>query len=114
MRTVFYASTLLAVAIAIEVGATAVLPRAAGFTDPFWSAMVLTGYGLSIWLLTLVVRQLPVSTVYAVWSGVGTAAVAVVGVAWLHEPMTALKLVALGLIIGGVVLLNLGSPHVAA
>ena len=39
---------------------------------------------------------------------------AVVGVAWLHEPMTALKLVALGLIIGGVVLLNVGSPHVAA
>lgn len=109
-----YASSLLALAIAIEVGATAVLPRAAGFTDPFWSALVMAGYGTSIWLLTVVVRQLPVSTVYAVWSGVGTALVAVVGATWLHEPMTALKLVALGLIIGGVVLLNVGSPHVTA
>lgn len=109
-----YASSLLAIAIAIEVGATAVLPRAAGFTDLFWSVVVLVGYAVSIWLLTLVVRQLPVSTVYAVWSGVGTAAVAVVGYTWLHEPMTALKLVALGLIVGGVVLLNLGEPHAAA
>ena len=109
-----YASALLALAIAIEVGATAVLPRAAGFTDPFWSALVLAGYGSSIWLLTVVVRQLPVSMVYAVWSGLGTAAVAVVGVMWLHEPMTTLKLIALGLIIGGVVLLNVGAPHVVA
>jgi small multidrug resistance pump len=110
---VFIASILLAIAIAIEVGATAVLPRAAGFTDPFWSAIVLVGYGVSIWLLTLIVKQLPVSMVYAIWSGLGTAAVAIVGVMWLHEPLTALKLVALGLIVGGVVLLNVGAPHVS-
>lgn len=109
----FIASILLAIAIAIEVGATAVLPRAAGFTDPFWSAIVLVGYGVSIWLLTLIVKQLPVSMVYAIWSGLGTAAVAIVGVMWLHEPLTALKLVALGLIVGGVVLLNVGAPHVS-
>ncbi len=109
----FIASALLAIAIAIEVGATAVLPRAAGFTDPFWSAIVLAGYGVSIWLLTLIVKQLPVSMVYAIWSGLGTAAVAVVGVMWLHEPLTTLKLIALGLIIGGVVLLNVGAPHMS-
>ena len=110
----FIASALLAIAIAIEVGATAVLPRAAGFSDPFWSAIVLAGYGVSIWLLTLIVKQLPVSMVYAIWSGLGTAAVAVVGVMWLHEPLTALKLLALALIIGGVVLLNIGAPHMPA
>ena len=110
----FLASALLALAIAIEVGATAVLPRAAGFTDPFWSAVVLTGYGASIWLLTLIVRSLPVSVVYAVWSGLGTALVALVGVAWLGEPLTALKLTALALIVSGVVLLNVGAPHAAA
>lgn len=110
----FFASALLAVAIAIEVGATAVLPRAAGFTDPFWSVIVLAGYGVSIWMLTVVVKQMPVSVTYAVWSGAGTALVAVVGMIWLHEPMTAIKLAALALIIAGVVLLNVGAPHVAA
>ncbi len=68
------------VAIGIEVGATAALPRADGFHDPFWTAVVLVGYAVSIWLLALVVREVPVSVAYAIWAGLGTAAIAVVGV----------------------------------
>jgi small multidrug resistance pump len=111
---VFFASALLALAISIEVAATAVLPRAESFTNPFWSAVVLLGYGTSIWLLTVVVREVPVSVAYAVWSGLGTALVAIVGTAWLGEPLTGLKVAALLMIICGVVLLNLGAPHAAA
>ena len=59
---------LLGVAIVIEVAATAVLPKAQGFTNPVWATVVLAGYGLSIWLLTLVVKQVPVSVAYAVWA----------------------------------------------
>ena len=72
---------LLVVAILTEVAATAALPRTHGFRDPIWTAAVLGGYALSIWLLAIVVRTMPVSVAYALWSGIGTAAIALVGVA---------------------------------
>ena len=78
----------------MEVGATAVLPRTHGFRDPCWSALVLGGYAVSIWLLALVIRDIPVSVAYAVWSGLGTAGIAVVGGPLLGEQWSALKGVA--------------------
>lgn len=107
----FFAAALLTLAIATEVGATAALPRAQGFTDPGWTAIVVAGYGFSIWLLTIVVKQIPVSVTYAIWAGVGTAAIAVLGVMFLGEPLGYAKVVAIALIISGVVLLNLGGAH---
>jgi small multidrug resistance pump len=98
---------VLLAAIGIEVGATTALPRTRGFHDLPWSLVVLGGYGLSIWLLALVVRQMSVSVAYAVWSGLGTAAIAAIGVLVLGERMDAIKLTALGLIVVGVVVLNL-------
>jgi len=105
------AYALLFVAILTEVAATSALPRAQGFRDPMWTALVLAGYAVSIWLLALVVRSLPVSVTYAVWSGVGTAAVAVVGVLWLGEKLDWLSVSALVMIVAGVVLLNLHAAH---
>ena len=105
------AALLLSVAIVIEVGATAVLPRADGFTDPGWSAVVLGGYAISIWLLALVVRSMPISVAYAVWSGAGTGLVALVGFWWLGESLEPLTVVVLGMIIAGVVGLNLTGAH---
>lgn len=106
------AAVLLALAIAVEVGATALLPRAEGFTDLGWSAVVIGGYGLSIWLLALVVRQMDVSIAYAVWSGAGTALVAVLATLFLGEQMNLAKAFCLGLIVVGVVGLNLtGGAH---
>jgi small multidrug resistance pump len=105
------AAGLLLVAIVIEVMATALLPRAQGFTDLGWSVVVLGGYGLSIWLLALVVRTMPVSVAYAVWSGVGTAIVAVIAYFFLGESMTVLKAASLTLIVVGVVGLNLAGAH---
>ena len=102
---------LLMTAIALEVSATAVLPKAQGFTDPGWSAFVLGGYAVSIWLLAVVVRTLPVSVAYAVWAGVGTAVVAVAGYLFLGESMTWLKAGSLALIVVGVVGLNLAGTH---
>lgn len=103
----FGAVALLMTAIGIEVLATAFLPRAEGFTDPLWSTLVLTGYGLSIWLLAIVVRSMPISVAYAVWSGVGTAVVAAVGYFFLGESMDWIKVLSLAMIVGGVVGLNL-------
>jgi small multidrug resistance pump len=102
---------LLLAAIGVEVGATSALPRTRGFHDIPWSLVVLAGYAVSIWLLALVVRQMSVSLAYAVWSGLGTAAIAAVGVLVFGEKLDAVKLTALALIIVGVVVLNLHTAH---
>ena len=107
----FVAMALLLAAIVIEVIATSLLPKADGFRDPGWTLAVMAGYTVSIWLLTIVVRTVPVSIAYAIRSGLGTAVVAVVGYLYLGESMGALKAVSLALIVVGVVGLNLVGAH---
>ena len=102
---------LLAIAIASEVAATVSLRYSDGFSKPLPSAVVVLGYGLSFWLLALVLKELSVGTTYAIWAGVGTAAVAVIGIVALGEPATAVKLVSIALIIAGVIGLNLSGAH---
>jgi small multidrug resistance pump len=98
---------VLLAAIGVEVGATSILPRTRGFHDLPWSLLALGAYAVSIWLLSVVVRQMSVSVAYAVWSGLGTASIALVGVLVLGERIDAVKVTALGLIIVGVAVLNL-------
>ena len=105
------AAVLLALAIGVEVAASALLPKAQSFTNLGWTAVVLCGYGLSIWMLTVVVRTLPVSVAYAIWAGVGTALVAVAGWAFLGESLGWVKVASLTLIVAGVVGLNLVGAH---
>jgi small multidrug resistance pump len=105
------AGALLAIAIAIEVGATISLRYSDGFTKPLPSAIVIAGYATSFYLLALVLRDISVSTAYAVWSGAGTAAVALIGMALLGEPATAIKLGSIALIVVGVIALNLSGAH---
>jgi small multidrug resistance pump len=102
---------LLLGAIGVEVAATAALPRTQSFRDPVWTAFVLGGYAVSIWLLAIVIKQIPVSVTYAVWSGLGTAGIALVGVVLLGEGFDLTKAFALTLIIGGVLILNLHGAH---
>lgn len=102
---------LLFAAIGVEVASTAALPRTDGFHDMGWSLFTLSGYALSLWLLTVVIRQMPVSIAYAVWAGVGTAGIAIVGVVALGERLDPVKAVAIALIIAGVVTLNLHGAH---
>ena len=97
---------LLLVAIFSEVTATAAMPRTDGFRNLGWTAFVLVGYGVSFWLLSLVVKHMPVSVAYAIWSGVGTATIAVIGVAFLGEGWDLVKVLAIALIVLGVVILN--------
>ena len=105
------AMILLLLAIGTEVGATAALPRTDSFSNPLWTAIVLGGYAVSIWLLAVVVKTMPVSVAYAVWAGLGTAAIAVIGVIVLGESWDLTKAAALALIIVGVVVLNLHGAH---
>jgi small multidrug resistance pump len=104
---------LLSLAIAVEVGATVTLKFSEGFTRLAPTVISLIGYGVSFFLLALALRHIPVSVAYAIWSGAGTAAVAAIGFTFLREPVSAVKLAGIVLIIGGVVLLNAGGVRPA-
>jgi small multidrug resistance pump len=68
-------------------------------------------YGLGLSLLALALKKIDVSVAYAVWSGLGTAIIAVVGILWFKEPATVVKIFSLILIIMGVIGLNLNGGH---
>jgi len=104
-------AVLLSFAIVTEVAATVALRYSDGFTKLAPSAVVVVGYGVSFWLLALVLKELSIGTTYAVWSAAGTALIAALGIFAFGEPATALKLASLGLIILGVVGLNLAGSH---
>ena len=101
----------LAFAITSEVIATVALKHTEGFSRPLPIALVVVGYAVSFWLLALVLKHLSVGTTYAVWSAVGTAAIALIGIVAYGEGANALKLASLGLIVLGVVGLNAAGGH---
>jgi small multidrug resistance pump len=99
-----YASWLfLLAAILLEVCGTTCMKLSQGLTRLGPSLGVFIFYTLSLTALTFALKKLQVSIAYAVWSGVGTALVAVIGTVWFREPMTAVKMVCLTMIIAGVV-----------
>jgi small multidrug resistance pump len=102
----------LVFAILLEVSGTTCMKLSEGFTKLVPSILLFVFYTLSLGMLTLALKRIDVSVAYAVWSGVGTAVIATIGVLWFKEPATALKLISLTLIIIGVVGLNLsGRAH---
>ena len=101
------AGVLLGLAIAVEVCATLALRASDGFSRPGFVVIVVAGYATSFWLLSLVLRDISIGTSYAIWSGVGTAALAIIGIVALGESASALKLASIALIIAAVVGLNL-------
>lgn len=100
----------LATAIALEIVATSNLKMSEGLTRLVPSLLVFPLYGGSFLFLAQALKTLELGTAYAVWSAVGTAVVAMIGVIWFGESVTPLKLVSLALVIAGVVGLNLSSP----
>ena len=105
------AGLLLTIAIVSEVAATLALRMSHGFSRPVPSMIVVAGYAISFFLLAQVLKHLPVGLTYAVWSAVGTALIATFGIVAWGESATVLKFASLGLIIMGVVGLNLTSSH---
>ena len=101
----------LTLAIVTEVVGTVAFRYIHGFTRPLPSAVVVVGYALSFYFFSLSLRGLSLGVTYAVWAGAGTAAIALIGMVALNEPVSALKLASLFLIIGGVVGLNAAGGH---
>lgn len=103
---------MLAGAIISEVTATSMLKYTNGFSRPAPSVVVAIGYALSFVLLSRALKlHMQVSIAYAVWSGAGTAAIAVIGVLLLGESLNAAKVVGIALVIIGVVVLNLATHN---
>ena len=100
----------LAIAIASEVSATLSL-KAAGGGSVGAVALVIGGYVASFALMLVVLRRIEVSVAYTIWAGVGTATIALIGVAFLGEHADLLKFASIALVIAGVVGLNLGGAH---
>lgn len=98
---------LLALAIATEVVGTVAMKLSLGFSRLWPSVAVFVLFGISLALATLAQRALPITLTYAIWSALGTAAIAVIGILFFREPVNAIKLIALVLIVVGVVALNL-------
>jgi small multidrug resistance pump len=102
----------LLAAILLEVSGTTCMKLSEGFTRWMPAVLMFVLYGLSFTSLTFALKRIDVSVAYAIWSGFGTALIAMVGVLWFREPATAIKIISLGLIIIGVVGLNLsGGVH---
>nr|WP_246045037.1 multidrug efflux SMR transporter [Rhodococcus oryzae] len=98
----------LSVAICAEVLATSLLTRTEGFRRPGPTAVVLGLYGVALYCLSQTLRTLDVGVAYAVWAGVGTAAIAAIGMLVLREPRSAGRILGITLVVAGVVALNLG------
>jgi len=97
----------LIIAIVLEVSGTISMKLSEGFSKLVPSVAMMVFYLLGLSLLAIALRKIDVSIAYAVWSGLGTALIAVVGILWFKEPATALKIISIGLIILGVFGLNI-------
>ncbi len=93
----------LGLAILFEVAGTTSLKMSEGFTQLLPSLVIFPAYGISIALLALAVKEMPISVAYAVWAAAGTALIAAIGMLWFREPATPAKLVFIGVIIVGVI-----------
>lgn len=104
---------LLLFTIGLEVMATVSLKLSEGFTRLIPSMLVVIGYGLSFYFLSLLLKQnVPIGIIYAIWSGLGTAAIALIGWWIWGERLSPTTIVGIVLVIVGVVLINLTSETV--
>lgn len=102
---------ILVAAGLFEIGWAIGLKYTDGFTRPLPTVATIASMIVSLGLLGLALRTLPLGTAYAVWTGVGTIGTALFGILLFGEPAQALRLACIGLILAGIVGLKLVSPH---
>jgi quaternary ammonium compound-resistance protein SugE len=100
---------LLFVAGLMEIGWAIGLKYTEGFTRLVPSVLTLTSMTVSIVLLGLALKTLPIGTAYAIWTGIGAVGTAILGIVLLGEPATVARLACIGLIVSGIIGLKLVS-----
>ncbi|MFN9776650.1 MAG: DMT family transporter [Candidatus Kapaibacterium sp.] len=102
----------LAIAIIAEVIGTSALRASEGFTKVVPSILVVAGYSVAFYFLSLTLKNIPVGIAYAIWSGVGTVLITIVGVVVFNQRLDVPAIVGLSLILIGVLVINLYSKSV--
>jgi small multidrug resistance pump len=100
-------------AIVLEVVATTALARSASFTRLVPSLIAIFGYAGAFWLLSVPLRVMPTGVVYALWSGLGIVLITAVAWVWQRQILDTAALLGLGLIMAGVLVINLFSTTVS-
>ena len=103
---------VLGAAIVAEVVATTALARSESFTRAGPSIVAILGYALAFWLLSFPLRSMPTGVVYAIWSGLGIVLIALVAWLWGKQALDLPAIVGLGLIMAGVIVVNVFSRTV--
>jgi len=101
---------LLGGSILLEIAATSLLKASAGFTRPVHGIASILLYSACFWLMAGVLTRLPIGVTYAVWSGVGIVAIALIGLLLFRQPLSAMQWGCIALIVAGAVGLNLATP----
>lgn len=91
----------------IDVAWAASMKKADGFREPLWTVVSVGLLIAFVYLLTKALQVLPIGNAYAVWTGIGAAGAVGVGIVAFHEPVSALRLMFVGIIVGGIIGLNL-------
>jgi quaternary ammonium compound-resistance protein SugE len=92
-----------------EIGWMVGLKFSDGFTRLAWSAGTLAAMGLSLLFLSFAIRTIPMGTAYAIWTGIGAAGIAIIGMMYFDEPRTLLRIICIGLVVAGIVGLKIAS-----
>ena len=106
-----FAWLILAVTILLEVVGSTMMKLSNGFSV-FWPSVgVFVCYSAALAGLTITLKYIELSIAYAIWAGAGTALIAIIGILYFREPVSAMKVVSLILVVAGVVGLQLSSHH---
>ena len=103
----------LIIAIISESIATNSLKASNGFTNIVPSIIALVGYGSVLFFLSLAIRTIPVGVAYATWSGIGIMLIALVGWLWHKQTLDTPAIIGIGLIIAGIVIMNVFSESIS-
>ena len=103
----------LAIAIIGEVIATSALKAANGFSETVPSILVVIGYGVAFYYLSLSLKTIPLGISYAIWSGLGVVAVSIIGWVYYKQALDIAALIGMAMILGGVLVIHLFSNSAA-
>ena len=100
---------VLVLAGLFEIGWAIGLKYTDGFTKPWPTVATVASMAISLGLLGIAMKSLPVGTAYAIWVGVGAVGTVILGIVLLNEPVSTLRVVSIGLIVAGLIGLKLAS-----
>jgi quaternary ammonium compound-resistance protein SugE len=102
---------IVAVSGLFEVVFSIALKLSDGFSKPMAASISILAGIISMWLMSLTLKILPIGTVYAVWAGIGTIGTVIIGIIWFAESVSMVRILSIAAILGGIVALQLQGSH---